>query len=281
MAKLMRRKPKIRNYGIEKAIWHCYNVDEIKYSFVITDGNMEAQMLLFYLRHGDPIYDPDSLTPLGHRQAEALGRRLARYGLDRIYASSSTRAQLTAKPTCEMLKLDMNILDWTNEGYAWQQLATDVGDGRRKWAFQQDKYIEKFLSAEVRALGEDWPKHPAFAGTLLGEGIARIKRETYAFLAELGYVYDEEAGMYRTEGGNDERVALFAHQGFGLAFLSCVMGIPYPEFCTHFDMTHSGMTVIEFSPKPGLTAPRILQLSNDSHIYADGLPTNYNNELRF
>ena len=72
-------------------------------------------MLLFYLRHGDPIYDPDSLTPLGHRQAEALGRRLARYGLDRIYASSSTRAQLTAKPTCEMLKLEMQILDWTNE----------------------------------------------------------------------------------------------------------------------------------------------------------------------
>ena len=76
-------------------------------------------------------------------------------------------------------------------------------------------------------------------------------------------------------------MALFAHQGFGLAFLSSVMGIPYPTFCTHFDMTHSGMTVIEFSSKPGLTAPRILQLSNDSHIYADGLPTNYNNELRF
>lgn len=238
-------------------------------------------MLLFYLRHGDPIYDPDSLTPLGHRQAEALGRRLARYGLDRIYASSSTRAQLTAKPTCEMLKLEMQILDWTNESYAWQQLAMDIGDGRRKWAFQNEKYIQSFLSADVRAMGEKWPEHPDFAGTTLGEGIARVKRETYAFLAELGYVYDEQAGAYRTEGGNDERVALFAHQGFGLAFLSSVMGIPYPTFCTHFDMTHSGMTVIEFSSKPGLIAPRILQLSNDSHIYADGLPTNYNNELRF
>ena len=39
-------------------------------------------------------------------------------------------------------------------------------------------------------------------------GIARVKRETYAFLAELGYVYDEQAGAYRTEGGNHERVAL-------------------------------------------------------------------------
>ena len=31
-------------------------------------------MLFFYVRHGDPIYDPDSLTPLGHRQAEAVAK---------------------------------------------------------------------------------------------------------------------------------------------------------------------------------------------------------------
>ena len=29
-------------------------------------------MLLFYIRHGEPIYDPNQLTPLGERQAEAL-----------------------------------------------------------------------------------------------------------------------------------------------------------------------------------------------------------------
>ena len=26
-------------------------------------------MFLYYIRHGDPIYNPDSLTPLGQRQA--------------------------------------------------------------------------------------------------------------------------------------------------------------------------------------------------------------------
>ena len=29
-------------------------------------------MLFYYVRHGDPIYTPDSLTELGHRQAEAV-----------------------------------------------------------------------------------------------------------------------------------------------------------------------------------------------------------------
>ena len=42
-------------------------------------------MLLFYIRHGDPTYTPDALTPLGERQAEALAKRLSLYGLNRIY----------------------------------------------------------------------------------------------------------------------------------------------------------------------------------------------------
>lgn len=29
-------------------------------------------MILFYVRHGDPVYNHDSLTPLGRRQAESL-----------------------------------------------------------------------------------------------------------------------------------------------------------------------------------------------------------------
>ena len=42
-------------------------------------------MLLYYIRHGDPIYNPDQLTPLGKRQAEAIGKRLAIHGIDKIY----------------------------------------------------------------------------------------------------------------------------------------------------------------------------------------------------
>ena len=53
-------------------------------------------MLLYYIRHGDPVYEPDSLTALGHRQAEAVAKRLALHGMDKIYCSSSNRAVLTA-----------------------------------------------------------------------------------------------------------------------------------------------------------------------------------------
>ena len=72
-------------------------------------------MLFFYIRHGDPIYNPDSLTPLGERQAEAVAKRLAVYGVDKIYASTSNRAIMTATPTAQILKKDITKLDFCNE----------------------------------------------------------------------------------------------------------------------------------------------------------------------
>lgn len=238
-------------------------------------------MLLFFLRHGDPIYSPDSLTPLGRRQAEALARRLARYGVDQIFASSSKRAMETAQPACEMMKKEMTVLDWCNEAHAWAQLALPGADGKTNWMFSQEKWRALFVSEEVRALGRAWYTHPAFRDTQAQAGILRIQREADAFLAALGYAHDLEKNMYFSEGENARRVALFAHQGFGMAFLSCVLDIPYPQFSTHFDMGHSGMTVLEFPEKPGWSIPRALQISNDSHLYESGLPTYYQNRLFF
>ena len=116
-------------------------------------------MILFYIRHGDPIYDPDSLTPLGHRQAEAVAKRLARYGVDEVYSSSSTRAVLTSKPTCEMLKKEPVLLDWCHEHLAWQELVHDGEDGRRDWLFAWPHIASRFVSREFAALGENWADH--------------------------------------------------------------------------------------------------------------------------
>lgn len=238
-------------------------------------------MLLYFLRHADPIYDPDSLTPLGHRQAEALARRVTQYGLDEIYCSSSMRAQQTAQPTCEILKMDMTILDWANEKYAWQQLACPTEDGRRIWAFQQPKYIKLFRRPEVMAMGQKWYEHEYFSETRLAEGVVRIQNEAWSFLEKLGYKRVDAENGYMCTQPNDKRIALFAHQGFGLAFLSAVLGVPYNLFSTSFDMGHSGMSVIEFPAQEGYVVPVMLQMANDSHLFRDGLPTNYQNRIRF
>ena len=74
-------------------------------------------MLVFYIRHGDPIYDPDSLTPLGQRQAESVAKRLALFGIDEVYSSTSTRAMQTAQPLCELLHKKLNTLEFLHEDH--------------------------------------------------------------------------------------------------------------------------------------------------------------------
>ncbi|MBR0464035.1 MAG: histidine phosphatase family protein [Clostridia bacterium] len=237
-------------------------------------------MILFYLRHGDPIYDPDSLTPLGKRQAEALGRRLSIMGVDEIYASSSNRAKMTAQPTCELLRKEMQILDWANEKYAWEELTVPLDEQRKTWVFHHPDYLPILSSPEVRALGRRWYEHPAFDAERMGADIRRVQRETDNWLSGFGYQHDLEKNMYWSSGEQSKRVALFAHQGFSTVFLSSVLDIPYCDYCTRFDMQHSGMTVIHFPEKEGWVIPKVLQLSNDSHLYKESLPTLYNYQIR-
>lgn len=236
-------------------------------------------MLFYFIRHADPIYHPDSLTPLGHRQAQALAKRLSTYGFDKIYSSTSTRALMTAQPTCEVLKMELTQLDWCHENHAWMQLAVPLENGRRKWAFAHQPTVDKMNTPEVRKLGREWYEHEYFKDTEFKAGMLRIQGEADALFESLGYKHEHDLGGYIPVAPNEERVALFAHQGFGLAFLSCVLDIPYPLFSTRFDMTHSGVTIIEFQNGPDIINPRVLTLSNDSHLFADSLPTKYQNRL--
>ncbi len=234
-------------------------------------------MLLYYVRHGDPIYDPDSLTPLGARQAEAVAKRLARYGLDEIYVSSSQRAKDTAKPTCEILKKEPTELDWANEGHAWRDFSVEREGGGRYWCFQLPSYQRLFNSEEIRKLGDNWYDYPGFRETNFKNGMLRIRDAADEFFEQQGYKHDRNEHIYISEKPNDKRIAIFAHQGFGVLFLSSILDVCMPQFVTHFDICHSSVSVIEFKDNNGITVPKVLMLGNDSHIYAEGLPTKYNN----
>ena len=153
-------------------------------------------MLLFYIRHGDPIYDPDTLTPLGVRQAEALSKRLALFGIDEIYASTSTRAQLTAKPTAELLKKEIHALDFCNEIHAWKEFAVDDGNGR-KWIFAMPHFRRKMANEEVIALGDKWYEYPEFQKYKFKDGVMRVNRELDSFISGLGYEHDRKQRLYR------------------------------------------------------------------------------------
>ncbi len=232
-------------------------------------------MILFYVRHGEPIYDPDQLTPMGRRQAEAIGKRLALHGVDRVFASTSNRAIQTATPTAEMLGKQITQLDFCNESHAWEWYAVETESGGYTWGFA-DGRVRKIFSEPAVAFHSAWYDDPRLPKNNFRAGQARIHAESDAFLKSLGYEHDRARGLYKAVAPTKERVALFAHQGFGLAFLSSILDIPYPLFCMHFDIGYTNMTVVEFEERDGVVIPRVLTHSNDGHLYREGLPTKYN-----
>lgn len=236
-------------------------------------------MLLYYIRHGDPIYNPNQLTPLGERQAEAVAKRVAVHGIDRIYSSPSNRARQTAEPLCQITKMEPEILDWADETTHFFEICQMDTDGIQKWPFAHSVYRNVLNRQDVRDLGRHWYTHPDLADLGLGAPIERIQRETDSFLEELGYKHDHAANCYHQLRENNERVAFFAHEGVGVAFMSSLLDIPYPMISTRFDMTHTGVTVIHFQEEYGSVIPRVLTYSNDSHLYREGLPTKHQNRI--
>ncbi|MBO5767405.1 MAG: histidine phosphatase family protein [Clostridia bacterium] len=236
-------------------------------------------MLLYVIRHGDPIYSPDSLTEKGKRQALAVGKRLAMHGIDKIFSSTSGRAQDTARPTCELTGKQALLCDWMNESHAARDFMfkDPENDNRSSWSFGIE--AARFRTEEAVALGKQW--YEAFPFNLCNakEGFERIGRESDAFLEALGYKH--EGMRYKILNHTEERVAVFCHYGFGMTWLAYMLDIPPVYFWSVFDINHTGVTVLDFrKSESGYTVPRVLAFSDVSHLYGERLPYEFTNFIK-
>jgi probable phosphoglycerate mutase len=244
------------------------------------DAGKELSMLIFYIRHGDPIYDPDQLTPLGHRQAESVAHRLALFGVDEVYASTSNRAMQTAQPTCELLNKEMKTLDFLNENNL-EGLHLPVEGNKQMWVWVHPDYAHILTRRDVRELGDRWYEHPELKKFGFEKSIQPVTAQLDAFLASHGYEHDTDLGLYRVrERHHEKRIAIFAHESMGKIVMSHLLDVPFPHYAAHFEMHTSGLTVIRlddesFGSDKGDPADyaraRLLTLSNDAHLYHEGL----------
>lgn len=235
-------------------------------------------MLLFIIRHGDPTYSPDALTPLGKRQAEAVGRRLARHGIDEIYTSPLIRARETAQPLCEMLHKEPIVADWASEGFAWEYFTfiDENWENRQNWVFGIQNTI--FKTPENIKLNDNWMDAYPFNKSKAKEGWEILKKNSDAFMSSQGY--DREGLFYRVREKNEKRVAVFCHQGFGTTWLSYLLSVSPPLFWSSFDITHSGVTVLKLGTSVGgLTGVGVISISDMSHIYESRLPMKFANGI--
>jgi len=232
-------------------------------------------MLLYIIRHGDPDYATDSLTPKGILQAEAVGKRLYASGIQRIFSSPMGRARQTAQPACRLLGLSYTVEEWTHE--IGQEMFATAPDGKRtslggipSYCFREKGGIDLPFEKELEA--------PVLNETRMDTVFPYIEENGRDFLERLGY--KEENGVYRIVNPNDDRVALFCHAGFARAWISRLLHIPAHIMWAGFNYCHTGVTVLDFAnTASGITSPRMLCYSDTSHLYKEGLELHYNNRI--
>ena len=229
-------------------------------------------MLLYIVRHGHPVYAPEEkLTELGHRQARALAPRLVEAGITKIFSSPLRRARETAQPTADALGLPIEIEPWTSEDLAWDRFTKPVSTDKVPWGttwvwFSDDP--GQFVRGANHDCGDRWAEiEPMSVVPQARAGYEQLMADSDEFLEKLGYKRD--GNEYVITEPNDERVAVFCHQGFGLTWLSHLLRIPPTIFWNEFDISHSGVTIVEFRNYAcGRTVPKCLCLSDLSHLFA-------------
>lgn len=230
-------------------------------------------MLLYIIRHGDPDYATDSLTPRGVLQAEAVAKRLAASGIDRVYSSPMGRARQTAEPTCRLLGIDYTVEPWARE-IRREQADTTFPDGVKKSvALVPNTYFREKGMWDLSC--SNALQCSVLEGTDLASAAAYVAENGRDFLERLGY--REEDGNYRILRPNEEKVALFCHGNFARVWLSDLLKIPVHMMLASFGYNHTGVTVLNFkNNENGITAPRCLCFGDTSHLYAHGPDMNYN-----
>lgn len=223
-------------------------------------------MKILLIRHGEPDYERDSLTPKGFREAEILANRLCREPADAYYVSPLGRARDTARPTLERLGRRAETLDWLQEFRA-RIVDPRTGEKRIIWDLMPQYWTRSAACLDR----ERWLQDP-----LVQTGDSEIVyRETVEGLDRLlhQHGYDREGMLYKTRCNSRKTLVLFCHFGISCMILSHLLGIS-PMILLHGLITPptSVTTLITEERLPGEVWFRLTGLGDVTHLHEAGEP---------
>lgn len=217
-------------------------------------------MRLIFVRHGDPNYESDCLTELGHKQAKVTAQRLLDEGIEKVFSSPMGRALQTAQAFLQASGIkDMKILDFMKE----------IRYGLEEDLYNQDRSpwvgVDRLANEGIDLQNPDWRNFPLFVNNTATVDIDLVQAGTDKWLESLGY---KREGLYYKNIRSDEAqqtIALFSHGGSSTAFLSHILNIPFPLLCASLHIPHAGITIIRFDRTPGKVSVPVIELMNDGN----------------
>ncbi len=222
-------------------------------------------MRLFVIRHGDPDYERDSLTPRGWREAELLSERLIKEEITDFYVSPLGRARDTASPLLKKLDRTAEVCEWLREFSAQIHRPDQPGKEKNAWDWLPQDWTceEEFFRRDL------WDKQKVMRDGNVGREYRWVTGCFDTLLAKHGYV--RENGIYRAERPNRDTIALFCHFGAACVLLSHLMGVSPMILWHHTVLAPSSLTVVYTEERrEGIVSFRAGCLGDTSHLYAAG-----------
>lgn len=222
-------------------------------------------MRILIIRHGDPDYEHDTLTPKGWHEAELLAERICKIDIKDFYVSPLGRAKDTASCTLKKSGRTATECQWLRE-FAPAILRPDVTDKRTiAWDWLPTDWTkeEEFYRHDL------WMHNPVMEEGQVQKEYEWVTANLDKLLAEHGYV--RENNIYRVEKSNRDTIAFFCHFGLECVLLSHFMNVSPMILWHHTAAAPTSVTTLYTEERrEGKALFRISSFGDISHLYAAG-----------
>lgn len=221
-------------------------------------------MRVLIVRHGDPDYSIDSLTPKGWKEVEYLAERLSKLEIKAFYVSPKGRAKDTASLTLQRMGRTAEEKEWMRE-FEGSIIRPDTGKESIVW-----DWLPQDWTARSELYDKDrWLEDPIMKAGVVQKEYEWVVQGLDELLAKHGYVREQQ--YYRAVEPNNDTIVLFCHFGLECVLLSHFIGVSpmvlWHGFCA---APSSVTTLITEERRKGIAFFRVNSFGDISHLYAKG-----------
>lgn len=230
-------------------------------------------MRLIFIRHAEPDYDIDGLTPKGEREAGFLSERVATWKVDHFYSSPLGRAKATAAPSLQKLSQKASICEWLKEFY---YPVTDPLTGR--FGVPWDLMPEYFTKEPLFYDKDNWFRAPLYrTNPEIETGWRDVCNGLDRLLA--GYGYSRDGACYKVTSTADDpetgepNLVFFCHLGVTCVMLAHLIGVSPVMLWQGTYLAPSSITIVNAEKQMhDIAYFRIQALGNTAHLMAHDEP---------
>jgi probable phosphoglycerate mutase len=193
---------------------------------------------LILVRHGQPDWAPGRiasnnphLTELGARQAELVAQAARQWGqVDEIWMSPLNRARETAAPIADVLRLEPQLHEWTEE----------IGNPPDWEGSPIDLIEDAWMKANLRTMDEMWQGMPG--GESFRDFHHRVVGGLENALGERAIKRLEDGHPHLWQVADERRIVVVAHGGTNAVITGALLGLePTPWEWDRFESPHTGV----------------------------------------